>query len=58
MSVEEIIRDALERLRLEHGLVVTKIEAQWANVSTIAKRDHVLSILTVEADLQKPAEKP
>lgn len=54
MSPEQAIREALERLRDEHGIVVTRIDARWVDASTIASRDRRIGLITIEADLIAP----
>ena len=54
MSPEKIVREALERLRDEHGIVVSRLDASWMDCSTIAGKDAALSSVAIDAKLIPP----
>lgn len=58
MSPREIVMAALRRLKEEHGIVVTRVDAVWLDVSMPSKRDHTLQGVEIEAHLVEPTEKP
>lgn len=54
MSPEKIVREALERLRDEHGIVVRLVEASWMDCSTISGKDAALSSVEIDAKIIPP----
>jgi 8-oxo-dGTP pyrophosphatase MutT (NUDIX family) len=57
MSPRETVMAALRRLKEEHGIVVTRLDAVWLDVSTLSKRDHTLQGVEIVAHLAEPSEK-